>query len=87
MIDRVVDVGAVASGAAMTVLAQVPSPEMASEWGKFGATAILGVVCLACLWLGWRKDQRSSESVEKLAGAVKDLAVELRNRPCIGGHR
>lgn len=81
---------AAVSGTAASVLAVLPSTELASEWGKLGAAAILGVVCVVTLWTGYKSQCRAAETLDRmsesnsqLASEISRLTARMSDRPCL----
>jgi predicted MFS family arabinose efflux permease len=77
----------VVSGWGASVMAQVPPSDLVSDWGKFGAVAILGMICMAALWMHYRTLKDLTASHQAATTEMAKLVAELRTRPCIGGNR
>ena len=76
---------ALISGSAASVIAQVAPGDMVSEWGRFGVVGILGSICVAMLWCGYKRDARYADTIDGLARELRALNSILRGRPCLRG--
>ncbi len=70
------------SGSAASIMAQVPT-DLVSDWGKFGAVAILGMICMASLYMHYRTLKDLTASHQAATAEMAKLVTELRTRPCV----
>ena len=67
-----------ASGAAL-----LPDSQTVEALGRWPVVVILGAVCCFCVWIIYRQGCQFGRRMDKLSDAIKALAENLKERPCI----
>ena len=75
--------GALSALLASTVAAVPVDPQSIEAVGKWPLTVVLGGVCCFCVYLMYRQGSDYRQSIDTVAGALKDLSANLAQRPCI----
>ena len=75
--------GALSAMLASTVAAVPVDPQSIEAVGKWPLTVVLGGVCCFCVYLMYRQGSDYRQSIDTVAGALKDLSANLAQRPCI----
>ena len=75
-------VGGVAALGASTAAA-LPDGEMVEAVGRWPLTVVLGAVCCFCVWIIYKQGCKFGERLDRLSDSLKDLAGNLKERPCI----
>ena len=70
---------ALAAGAA----AALPDAQTLDSVGRWPLVVILGAVCCFCVWIIYQQSCQFGKRLDKLADAIRELAVNLKERPCI----
>jgi len=70
---------ALAAGAA----AAMPDEQTLEAIGRWPLVVILGAVCCFCVWIIYQQSCQFGKRLDKLADAIRELAVNLKERPCI----
>ena len=75
----------VAGGSAVgaTAVAAMPSSESLDAVGRWPLVVVLGAVCCFCVWIIHQQSCQFGKRLDKLADAIRELAVNLKERPCI----
>ena len=76
---------AAVTGTMTAIVAVLPAEaqDFASEWGKLGAAAILGVICIVSMWTNYKSQLRNAASQDKLSEALTRLTERMAARPCL----
>ena len=73
--------GGAALGASAT--ATMPDSQTLEAVGRWPLTVILGAVCCFCVWIIYRQGCQFGQRLDKLSDAIRQLAENLKERPCI----
>ena len=73
--------GGAALGASAT--AAMPDSQTLEAVGRWPLTVILGAVCCFCVWIIYRQGCQFGQRLDKLSDAIRQLAENLKERPCI----
>ena len=73
--------GLAAAGAG--VASSVPDSEALNAVGRWPLTVVLGAVCCFCVWIIYRQGCDYGKRLDKLADAIRQLAENMKERPCI----
>jgi hypothetical protein len=65
------------------IAAALPDSETLEAIGRWPLVAILGGVCCFCVWIIYRQGCQYGRRLDKLADAIRQLAENLKERPCI----
>ena len=63
--------------------ASMPDGELVEAVGRWPLTVVLGAVCCFCVWIIYKQGCKFGERLDKLSDSLKDLAANLKERPCI----
>ena len=73
--------GVAALGA--SAAAAMPDSQTLEAVGRWPLTVILGAVCCFCVWIIYRQGCQFGQRLDKLSDAIRQLAENLKERPCI----